>query len=507
MTAPSTYDALVIGAGLNGLVTANYLAKAGRKVLVLERRDRAGGQAASAHFADGTVFDPLHAGGRLRPDIVRDLGLERHGLTTNGIGAPPAYVSLLPDRTRLVLRGLGSDAETLASIATHSAKDAATWPQFVAFMDTAAAFLDAAYRTPMPRLPNVGVKDGLPLAKLAWKLRQLGGRDMFRVIRSLSMSTVELTEEWFESEQVKAAVAAVGIHGNTLGSMSAGTGYTLIHNWLNRGGLAHRPVAGGTVALADALVAELAARGGKLRLNADVARIRVEALGATGVELADGEFIPARTIHSALDPKRTLLGLVGAPELPPDFVWQVQSIKMRGSVAKVHLRTDGSHGLLAGTIAVAPTLKGLERAYDAAKYGELSATPYVEAMSAGDVVSLHVQFVPYKLKGGDWTAARAAVEQRALAALEAHFPSLRASIRETIVLLPPDLEATYGLTEGDLNHGQLILDQMMFLRPLPGWSDHRTPVDNLYLCGSGMHGGGGVSGAAGRNAAMATLAG
>jgi phytoene dehydrogenase-like protein len=507
MTAPPTYDALVIGAGLNGLVCANYLAKSGRRVLVLERRDRAGGQAASAQFADGTVFDPLHAGGRLRPDIVRDLGLERHGLTTNAIAPPPPYVSLLPGGQRLVLRALGDDAETLASIASLSAKDAAAWPAFVAFMDVAAAFLDAAYRTPMPRLPHVGIKDGLPLAKLAWKLRQLGGRDMFRVIRSLSMSTVEFTEEWFESEALKAAIAALGIHGFTLGSMSAGTGYTLIHNWLNRGGLAHRPVAGGTVALADALVAELAARGGKLRTHAEVARIRVEAMAATGVELADGEFIPARAIHSALDPKRTLLGLVGAPELPPDFVWQVQSIKMRGSVAKVHLRTDGSHGLPVGTLVVAPTLKGLERAYDAAKYGELSATPYVEATTAGDVVSLHVQFVPYKLKGGDWDAARAAVEQRALAAMEAHFPALRASIRETLVLLPPDFEAGLGLTEGDLNHGQLILDQMLFMRPLPGWSDHRTPIDALTLCGSGMHGGGGISGAAGRNAAAASVAG
>jgi phytoene dehydrogenase-like protein len=500
-------DAIVIGAGLNGLVAANYLARSGKRVLVLERRDRAGGQVAAAQFADGTAFDPLHAGGRLRPDIVRDLGLDRHGVTIASISPIPAYVSLLPGGQRLVLRADGGDAETLASIRALSAKDAAAWPGFVAFMDAAAAFLDAAYRTPMPRLPNVGIKDGLPLAKLAWKLRQLGGRDMFRVIRSLSMSTVELTEEWFESEAVKAAVAAVGIHGSTLGSMSAGTGYTLIHNWLNRGGLAHRPVAGGTAALADALVAELAARGGKLRTGAEVARIRVEAQRATAVELADGEVIEARAIHSALDPKRTLLGLVGAPELPPDFVWQVQSIKMRGSVAKVHLRTDGSHGLPAGTLAVAPTLKDLERAYDAAKYGELSARPYVEATSAGDVVSLHVQFVPYKLKGGDWTAARAAVEQRALAALETHFPALRASIRETVVLLPPDLEATYGATEGDLNHGQLILDQMLFLRPLPGWSDHRTPVDGLFLCGSGMHGGGGVSGAAGRNGAAAALAG
>jgi phytoene dehydrogenase-like protein len=498
-----TYDAIVIGAGLNGLVTANYLAKSGKRVLALERRDSAGGQVASARFADGTVFDPLHAGGRLRPDIVRDLGLERHGLTTHSIAAPPPYVSLLPGGQRLVLRALGDDAETLASIGALSAKDAARWPEFVAFMDTAAAFLDAAYRTPMPRLPNVGMKDGLPLAKLAWKLRQLGGRDMFRIIRSLSMSTVEFGEEWFESEALKAAIAAVGIHGSTLGSMSAGTGYTLMHNWLNRGGLAHRPVPGGTAALADALVAELAARGGKLRTGAEVARIRVDAnaLRATGVVLAGGEAIEARAVYSARDPKRTFLGLVGAPDLPPDFVWQVQSIKMRGSVAKVHLRTDGSHGLPEGTLAVAPTLKGLERAYDAAKYGEVSATPYLEATSAGDVVSIHFQFAPFKLRGSDWATQRAVVESLAVNGLAAHFPALKDAIREVAVLTPEDLANDFGLTEGDTNHGQLILDQMLFMRPLPGWSDHRTPLDGLFLCGNGMHGGGGVSGAAGRNAA------
>src|SRR5687768_4955704 len=256
----NTHDAIIIGAGINGLVTANYLAKAGKKVLVLERCPRAGGQAAPAAFGDARAFDPLHPGGRLRPDIVRDLELHAHGLPGDVPGPAQAYVSLLPDGQRLVLRADGADEETLASIRALSAKDAARWPEFVAFMHTAAAFLDAAYRTPMPRLPNVGYKDGMPLAKLAWKLRQLGGRDMFRVIRSLSMSTVEFTEEWFESEPLRAAIAAVGIHGSTLGAMSAGTGYTLMHNWLNRGGLGHRPVDGGTGRIAEALVAALKSR-------------------------------------------------------------------------------------------------------------------------------------------------------------------------------------------------------------------------------------------------------
>jgi len=242
-----------------------------------------------------------------------------------------------------------------------------------------------------------------------------------------------------------------------------------------------------------------------VRTNAEVARIVVDRQVATGVVLADGTTIEAAAVYSAADPRRTLLGLVGAPELPPDFTWAAQSIKLRGSVAKVHVLTDGTHGLPGGTLVVAPTLRYLERAFDAAKYGEVAQAPYLEVTPSGAVVSIHFQFAPWKLRTSDWATQRPIVERLALDTLNSHFPKFAASIRETVVLTPADLERDYALTEGDLNHGQLILDQMMFLRPLPGWSDHRTPVDNLFLCGSGCHGGGGISGAAGRNAARAAL--
>jgi len=215
--------------------------------------------------------------------------------------------------------------------------------------------------------------------------------------------------------------------------------------------------------------------------------------------LTNGEEISANTILSSADPKHTLLKLVGAQDLPPEFVWHTQSIKMRGSVAKVHLLTNGNHGIPAGTVILAPSIKYLERAYDAAKYGEISEKPYLEVTANGYTVSIHFQFAPYQLKNESWQVVGSKVETLAIDTLAEYFPNLKSSIVNRKLITPLDLEQTYGLTEGDINHGQLMLDQFLFMRPIPGWSNHQTPIDNLYLCGSGVHGGGGVSGVSGRN--------
>lgn len=490
-----TYDNIIIGAGHNGLVAAAYLAKRGKKVLVLERRAIVGGSVVTEAFDDGSAYDPVWTGGTLRPDIVKDLKLASHGLQPDSVRKP--FISLQADSNHLVLDS--DPVQAAEAIKRISEKDAARWGEFVRFMNKAAYILNVAYETIIPRLPmNFGIREGYGLLELGLELKLAGRKDMLNFIRALPMTAQELVEEYFESEIVKAAIASVAIHGSTLGPMFAGTGYTLIHNWLNRGGLAHVNV-GRAGEITSALADAVKAFGGEIRTEAEVASIKVENQIAKGVVLESGEEISANFILSSADPKHTLLKLVGPRELPPEFVWHTQSIKMRGSVAKVHLLTDSGHGIPAGTLVLAPSIKYLERAYDAAKYGEISETPYLEVTTSGNTVSIHFQFAPYKLKSSEWKVESEKVGKLAIDTLAEYFPNLKSKIVNRKLITPLDLEQTYGLTEGDLNHGQLMLDQFLFMRPIPGWSNHKTPIDNLYLCGSGVHGGGGVSGAAGRN--------
>jgi phytoene dehydrogenase-like protein len=486
------YDTLIIGAGHNGLVAAAYLAKQGKKVLVLERRDIVGGSLVTESFGDGFIVDSVQIGGMLRPDIIKDLKLAIPIIKEN-----PLFVSLLSDSAALIINP--DPLKAAESIGRFSEKDALRWPEFVRFLNKSAKILEKAYSTIMPRLPmDFNAREGFGLVELGLNLRLAGRKDMLNFIRALPMTAQELLDEYFESEVVKAAVASLGIYGVTLGPMGAGTGYMLIHNWLNRGGLAHLNV-GNAGEITQALANAVKTYGGEIRTNAEVACIQVDSYMCKGVVLSTGEEILADNVISAADPKHTLLKLVGPRELPPEFVWHVQSIKMRGSVAKVHLLTDGTHDIPAGTVVLAPSIKYIERAYDAAKYGEISEKPYLEVTASGNVVSIHFQYAPYSLKIGNWTDQRSHLENLAIATLADHFPNLKSSIKNQKSITPLDLEQTYSLSEGDLNHGQLMLDQFLFMRPLPGWSSHKTPIDNLYLCGSGVHGGGGISGVTGRN--------
>ncbi len=329
---PERYDFIVIGAGHNGLVTAAYLAKAGRKVLVLERRGIVGGSCVTEEFASGFSADAVWTGGHLRPGIIKDLGL-----SIAEPAAKPAFILRFGAASdeQLVI---DADSQVAAeAIRRFSEKDAARWPEFVSFMNRAAQFLEGAYATIMPRLPRgMSLRAALGLAELGLDLRLLGGKDMLRVIRMLPMTALEFLEEWFEAEELKAALAAAAVHAVTLGPMSAGTGYVLLHNWMNRGGLAHRNV-GRAGEITQALAQAVMRLGGEIRLEAEVRKILTQPYACRGVLLDSGEEIEAGAVISAVDPKRTLLSLVEPVNLPPEFVWHAQSIKLRGSVSKLHL--------------------------------------------------------------------------------------------------------------------------------------------------------------------------
>ena len=505
----NTYDTLIIGAGHNGLTAAAWLAKAGKRVLVLEKRPVVGGFCMGQDDAPALAPFPR---GILRPGIIRHLGLERFGL--NPAPASTDLISFLPDSRQLILSA--DTAKTVDSISHFSRPDAARWPDFVRFMDKAAVALEAAYATPIPPLPKFSLSEGLPLAQLAFKLRGLGAKDMYAFIRLLPMSAREFLDEWFESDVLKAALASLGIHNANLGVMSAGSAYNLLHQYLVRGGWG-QPISDSLQVIA-ALESAAKSYGAEIRVSAEVERITVENGRVIGVLLTSGEHLSASSVLSSADPKHTFLSLVTSEPLDPEFVWQARHIKMRGVTAKIHLAFDPSirfsvlrqpsvpESDLPATYIIAPSLTYLERAYDAAKYGQISEKPVLEITTAGNWLSIHVQFAPYFLKDSTWNdETRNTLQQIALNTLDEYVPNLKSQIKNLNSLTPLDLETVFSLTEGDPHHGQLMLDQFFFMRPIPGCASQETPIKGLYLCGSGLHGGGGVSGIPGRNAAKTIL--
>lgn len=506
------FDAIIIGAGHNGLTTAAYLAKAGQRVLVLERRDVVGGTVSTEELWPGYRIDPVQHFGRLAPDVVRDLGLKV------GAHTRVPLVGLQRNGEALVLE---SDAAASArAIARFSAADAGRWPAFVTLMGKVAGFLNEVYAAPFPRVPKVDAAEAPALAQLGLKLRGLGKTDMVEAVRVLPMSMHELLDEWFESDALRGLLAARGVHGLTQGPMSAGTAFLFLHHWAVQGSLFPTSVRGGVGTLSSALAQAAEGAGVEIRHGAEVVRIRLEGDRATGVVLANGDEISASRVVSALDPRRTFLGLVGPEALDPEFVWATQNIKMRGSVARINLAVDGlpafggvSEAGLRGALVVSPSLNDLEKAYDASKYGRLSDRPYLEvsvptladpdrAPAGKHILSIHLQYAPFKAESADWSDR---LLKLALSALTDYAPDLASRVEHSQVLTPHALEDCYGLTEGNLFHGEMMLDQILFMRPLSGWAQHRTPIENLFLCGPGTHPGGGVSGASGRNTARQML--
>ena len=517
------YDAIVIGAGVNGLVAAGVLARAGRKTLLLERRDGIGGQARSTEFAPGFKSTALGGdAGWLPPGVVRALRLPVPELVL-----PQATLAVRSDeREWLVLsRDLAGSA---AAIRRYSMRDAQRWADFCSRLAKHAGFLAALYSLPPPDLDASRPGELLPLLGIAWKLRGLGRRDMVELLRTVPMPVQELLDDSLECEPLKAALASSAIRELRQGPRSGGTAFGLLHSQVGAAPGAIRGLGywkAGPDALAAALAATARTSGVEIRAGAEVASVLVQEDRVSGVVLAQGEEILAPAVLSSLDPARTLLGLVDPVWLDPEFLLAVRNIRFRGCSVKVSYALDAvpefaglpDKAVLTGTLSLSGSLLELERAADAAKYGRISERPHVEvqipslrwpdlAPPGKHVLVAHAQWAPFRLRSGAWdTDTREAVGDRITQTIEQAAPGFGALVREREVLSPADLELRYALTEGALTHGEMSLDQILFMRPVAGAARYAMPVGGLYLCGAGAHPGPGISGGPGWLAAKRVL--
>ena len=518
MTEPSA--TVVIGAGHNGLVCASYLARAGRRVIVLEAAAEAGGAACTREFAPGFRAPAVaHLLYLLDPVVLRELDLAGHGLEL----AHPALktVALAVAGTALVLDGASVLAGEL------SAPDRAALAAFRARMLRFAAVLARQHGRIPPRLTWRGLRAALPAALLALDIRRLGRDEMREFLRVVTMPIHDLLEETFESPQLKGAIALDAVLGTRLGPRSGGT----VFNWLHRmsgavDGLAGARALprGGMGAVTDALAAAARAAGAEIRLGCLVVRVLLAAGRVAAVELASGEQVAAGTVVSSADPKTTLLGLLGARHLEIEFARRVQQLRTTGTAAKLHLALADlpdfrgvAREHLGERVLLAPDADYVDRAFNHAKYRECSPEPVFEitlptlhdpglAPPGRHVLSAVVQYAPHDLAGG-WPAAHDRYREQLLDVLERYAPGLKALVTGAQLLTPADIEREFRITGGHWHHAELALDQALMVRPVPGVAQYATPVEGLYLCGAGCHPGGGVMGAAGRNAARAVTAG
>jgi len=513
-------DTVVIGAGTSGLVAAIALARAGSKVVVVERSEVVGGALRDIEFAPGFRAAPLAGDlGWLPPEVARGAGISLVP------GRAPAVSVAAADGSGGWLE-LGPDvAATAAAIRKYSAKDAERWAAFCARVHNISGFLASLYLAPPPRIDADSVGEFLELLRLGRKLKGLGNAEMIEVLRTIPMSVAELLDDWFESDVLKGAVAADAITDICQGPMGGGTAFNLLHHHvgLDLGAIRGRTLpAGGSGGVVHELADRARAAGVDIRTGVAVRQVMVANDRVSGVLLESGDEIGCRDVVSSLDPYRSMLGMVDPVHLDPDVIRAVRNIRFRGVASKVMVALDSLPPLPTGSatlgaLSISPSIRYLERAFDATKYGQRSEAPYVEvrfpsvdrpdlAPGGKHVAVLHVQYTPYRLREGSWgPAEKAALADRAVAVVDQALPGFGARVLHRAVLTPPDIEAEFGLREGALNQGEMTLDQILFMRPIAGWSRSATPVPGLFLCGSGTHPGGGITGASGWLAAQAVL--
>ncbi|NOT32679.1 MAG: NAD(P)/FAD-dependent oxidoreductase [Candidatus Eisenbacteria bacterium] len=523
MSAPR-YDAIIVGGGHNGLVTAAYLARAGRKTLVLERRPMVGGAAVTEEIFPGFKFSVFsYVVSLLRPEIIRDLELPKHGLQIL-----PLESTITPLDNGDYLGSWADPDETRRELCRHSPRDADTAVVFGRLMHHMAMAVKPILAMVPPNPTSMSPGDLAGLLKLGGHFRSLGAERFHALHKLMTMSSADYLDEWYEFDALKATKSASGIIGTFLGPRSPGSAYVLLHHYMGELDGAFRAWGfqkGGTGGISESIASSARAAGAEIRTDAAVDRVIVRGGRATGVALANGDEIAADLVVSGLDPRLTFTKLVEAKDLPSDLTEGVRRYKFRGSSGKVNLALAGLPNFtclpgngphLRGAISISPSVEYLERAYDDAKYGEFSQHPYMDvvipsmidpgmAPPGKHVMSIFVQYAPYNLNGGWTVAKREAFGDAVVKTLACYAPNLESLILHRQVLTPDDIERITGLTEGNIFQGELALQQLFFLRPAPQWAKYRTPIEGYWQCGAGTHPGGGIMGASGRLAALQIL--
>jgi len=523
MATNSKYDVIVIGGGHNGLVNAAYLARVGKRVLVLERRHVLGGAAVTEEVFPGFKFSVCsYVVSLLRPEIIRDLDLPRHGLEIL-----PLDGTFTPMLDGDYLWRVNDHAKTRREIARHSKLDAEAYDEYGKAMVEMAHFVKPIMNMTPPDPASLNPKGLMELLTMGRRFQRLSAEDKYNQVQLMTMSAVDFLDQWFETDVLKATMSASGIIGTFLGVRSPGTAYVLLHHYMGEIDGAFRSWGlsrGGTGAISNSIADAAREAGAEIRTEAPIAKIILKNGDAKGVMLENGDEIYADIISSSVDPRLTFMKMIGEEHLPEDFVEDIKRYKFRGSSGKVNLALDalpdfkalpGTGPHLRGAVSISPSVDYMERAYDDAKYGRYSRRPYIDmviptltdpsvAPPGKHVMSCFVQYAPYNLKG-NWDAEREAFGDTVIDTIAEHAPNIKDIILHRQVLTPLDLEREFGLSEGNIFQGELTLEQLFFLRPAPGWAQYRSPIKNLYMCGSATHPGGGIMGASGRNAAMMIL--
>ncbi|HTS57582.1 MAG TPA: NAD(P)/FAD-dependent oxidoreductase [Terriglobales bacterium] len=527
MARSKEYDVVVIGAGHNGLTAAAYLAGAGLSTLVLERRELVGGCCVTEEIAPGCrASTTSYIASMLRPEIIRDLKLASHGLRM--VACDPALQVPFPDGQ--VASWWADRDRTVATLRSFSANDANTFMRVDAQLKKLARYLQPFFLEPPPQFEVDGLHGWWNLLRAGKRFRGISGTEIAQLISFLTGSLGEFLDRNYESEKVKTLFLANSVYGKHGGPYDPGTALGLLFHLLSggehelQGFYGH--VMGGMGAITQALARAAELRGVEIRTSAPVARIDVRSGRVRGVVLEDGTEISAPTVLSNADPKRTFLGLLENRDLPEEFRRAVQGIKMNGPCAKVNLvlaeepKVNGmprdADPAQRALFTLVPSLEFAERCYDIAKFGEIPEQLWVDCVVASNVdpslapqgrhiMTCFVQYVPYFLRSGTWDDHRELLGDRVIKKIAEYAPNVPRAVVARQVLTPLDLERIYGLSEGNIFHGDLTLEQLFFMRPVPGWSQYRSPVAGLYLCGAGAHPGGGVTGAPGHNAAFQVL--